>query len=810
MKTIKQTIQLLLPLLCAGALNAQPGGKQLYGHVGDNAGKLSLQHASVVLKSTTDSVFVIQTVSDAKGNFQLTDLRSDVYVLTVQYVGYTSFISGKISLDSTSNTPQQLDVSLQRQPNGLQAVVVTAAAARPFIEQKIDKIVLNIAASPVAAGGTAYDALLRAPGITEENESLKFRKRSVTVLINGRPSNLNGDDLKNMLTAMPASQIEKIEVLPNPSAKYDAQGGSIINIILAKNMNYGINGVLTSGIGTGRFVKYNEGLSLNYREKSLNVYGSYDYQHNGQYFDNHSDRVLAENAHIVQNEYDVRRRNNQSYKLGADYDIDKNNSIGILFRGFRNARNRTVNNRSDVAYTGAPADSSSTVLTNGYARFENAYVNGYYKSKLDTNGTELTLNADYFRYNKTWHDNFITSYFDENGKPYQDPYLLKDNSPALNTVKSFSADYVRPTAIGNFEAGIKTTFTTIDNNVLWQMQDSLVNWKTDAGKTNHFVYKENINAGYINYSKKINRIDLQAGLRAEQTNTTGESVTLKQVDKRNYLNFFPNIGLQFTQSDNSQFGLSYRKSISRASFEILNPFLIYQSQYAYMQGNPAMRPEIDHTIDFSHVFKNELFSDISYTRAVNSIASVFKQSDNNAVITTYDNFSHADIYSATLSYVKPLVKNLWTTETTLGAFYAKYAAGDANTRLPDPKVTGYVSSNNTFTLPAAVTMELSGYYYSAVSSASMQTRPQYSASIGFAKKILHSKGSLKLNVTDLFNTQVTRYRALYGPVNMDVHNKMESRFVNLVFSYRFGNKNVKAAKSRESGIEDVKGRIGTN
>ncbi len=812
MEKIKGIAGLLFILMYAvSASQAQSSVSWLRGHVSDSTGRLHLQNAGITLKSIADSTYIIHTLSDNRGLFTFADLRKDVYVLTVQFVGYKTFTSGKIAVGEPGQNTARLEIALIPQSGSLQTVTVTAPSNKPFIEQKIDKITMNIAASPIAAGGTAYDALLRAPGVTEENEILKFRKRGITVLINGRQSNLSGDDLKNMLTGMPASQIEKIEILPNPPAKYDAEGGSIINIILAKNLNYGLNGTVTSGIGTGRFAKYNEGLSLNYRENALNLYGSYDYLHNEQYFDNHSTILLSGNSNILQSEYDVRKRYNQSYKVGADYDIDKNNTIGILYRGFNNQRDRRVSNRSDVAYAGEANDSFSTVSTRGYARFVNSYVNAYYKTKLDSAGKSLTLNADYFKYHKTWNDDFTTDYFDPNGNSYKNPYLLRDNSPTGNTVQSFSADYVHPTRIGNFEAGIKTTFTTIDNNALWQIQDSVFEWKADVGMTNYFIYKENVNAGYLDYSKKMGKLDLQAGIRAEQTMTQGESVTLDQTDKRNYINFFPNVQLQFTKSENQQFGLSYRKSISRPSFDILNPFLIYQSQYSYIQGNPNLQPEIDHTIDLSHSYKNELLSDMSYTRSINTVASVFLQnSSTNAVITTYGNYRYADIYSGTESYIKQIVKNLWTTETTVGAFYAKFKAADPNSNLPVPKVTGYISSSNTFTLPAAITLELSGYYYTSVSSASLYTKPQYSASFGAAKKILNNKGSLKLSVTDLFNTQINRYQATYQEVDMSVKNKMESRFVNLVFSYRFGNKNVKAARVRESSIEDVKGRMRTN
>ncbi len=329
---------------------------------------------------------------------------------------------------------------------------------------------------------------------------------------------------------------------------------------------------------------------------------------------------------------------------------------------------------------------------------------------------------------------------------------------------------------------------------------------TDSTKTNHFIYKENINAAYISFSKTIKKYSIQAGVRAEQTNTEGNSVTLNQTTKNSYLNVFPNLAVQYSKSAMQQFGLSYRRSIQRFGYDIVNPFIVYQSQYSYSQGNPYIQPMLMNSIEFSHSYKYQVFTKLAYTHISDVLAPVYKAAPvGNAIISTYDNLSSADVYSGTITWMKSLLKGKWMSVNTGGAFYAKYnAASQANA-----KVTALFSTNNTFSLPKQIKGELTASYYSPIASGVFQLHSMYSVNAGLSKPILHSKASVALNVTDVFNTQVMKIDVTQG-VNIHYNNKAESRFVNLVFTYKFGNSKVKASKSRKTGIEDEKGRMSSN
>lgn len=686
---------------------------------------------------------------------------------------------------------------------------VTVKGNKPFIVMRADKVVVNVSESPVAAGGDAAQVLSNAPGVVEQSSgNFELRGKKVIVLIDGKDSRLSGEELKEWLSAMPSNTIDRIELIANPPAKYDARGAAVINIISARNKSFGTSGAFTAGVGTGRYARYNGGLGLNYRDKNINIYGNYDYQYNKQYYDLYSNRALANNTAIVERTNDVRARNNHSVKAGLDYDINRNSSFGVLVKGMLNYRDRNVFTRSVKDEGSAAADSFSTVSTAGKARILNPSVNIYYKTNLDTSGKQLILNADYFRYNKTWEDELSTNFYDPLGTQIQAPYLLTNNSPADNEIRSLSADYSQPLGKGRLEAGLKATLTTTDNDINWRQQQEK-QWVTDSGKTNHFIYDENIYAAYATYSKTIKKFDLQAGLRAEQTYTKGNSLTLNQVNKRDQLNLFPSLVVMYNHSEKHQYGFSYRKSIDRYSFDVVNPFITYVSQYQYNQGNPNIRPSIGHSFELSYTYNNELFVSVNYQRFNDVPAGIFRKDTGNVVISTEVNLQSADAVNASITWSKSLLDNKWTSTNSAMLTYAKYNEPGRDNL--DNALTGaFIKTNNIFTIAKGLSAELSAYYFSSIVFGVYKYKPRYAVSVGISKSILNNAGKLTFNVSDLFNTLTTNYNiASFGVVSYN-ENKIESRFARLVFSYKFGNLKVKAARSRTSGIEDQQYRMSGN
>jgi hypothetical protein len=693
--------------------------------------------------------------------------------------------------------------SLRR--NDLQTVTVNAA--RPAIITSAGKIVLNVSASPIAAGGDALQLVSHAPGVIDQGAgNFELRGKRVTVLVDGKDNRLSGEELRDWLSAMPAGSIDRIELITNPPARYDARGAAVINIITLKSRNFGTNGTFTAGLGAGRYTRYTAGLGLNHRNEKVNLYGNYDYQYNKQYYDQRSSRILDNSTRIAETSWDTRRRNNHSLRGGLDYEISARSSAGIMVKALLNYRYRAVHTLSVMDHA-STEDSFSTVNTNGDLRVLNPSVNIYYKTMLDTNGKQLTVNADYFNFDKSWSDDYLTNFYAPGARLYAQPYHLRDNSPATNTIKSIAADYVQPLWKGKLEAGAKATFTTTDNDIQWQELREK-EWKTDSGKTNHFIYRENIYAAYLSYSRTIKKLDLQAGLRAEQTYMEGVSLTLQQKNNRDQLDLFPSLVLLYNQSEKHQYGFAYRKSIERFSFHIVNPFVTYVSQYFYYQGNPNIRPSIGNALELSYTYNQQLFVTASYQHYTYPTADIYRKDTANVVIGTSLNLSGADAFNTGITYAKAFLRS-WMSTNTLMMTYARYNENGSG-QLSNSGAGLYVNTSNNFAIIKGLSAELSASYYSPMAFGVYKMKSRYTVDAGISKNILHNAARLTFNVTDIFNSLTTKYDVASFGVISSYENKVESRFFRLVFSYKFGNQRVKAAGSRRSGIEKEQRRMEGN
>ena len=690
----------------------------------------------------------------------------------------------------------------------LKKVEVTAPPSA--IQFSANKVTLNVAGSPILVGGNAYDALLRVPGLQESQDRLNFRGKSIRILINGRPSPLSGEDLKTMLTGMAASGIDKIEVIPSPPARYEATGGSVVNIVLTRNKAYGTNLIATAGGGFGRFGTANGGFDINHRNKGLNLYGGATYLHNEQYYQTWTDRQLAD-GNIVSNEYDLRTRNNYGYKLGLDDDISKKASFGFLITGNVNDRKRMVSNNSGINNTGArnpspntfshaQPDSGSIVNTNGRARIQNPTINAYYKLVLDTSGRTININADYLHYNKAWSDSFATR---DEALTY-----MRDNSPADIHVYSWTTDYVHPVKHGRWEAGARVNYTVSNSKDWWanNLNDG-TGWVTDTSKTNHFVYKEQINAVYGSHFHSFGRWTAEAGLRVEQTLSSGSLITSGELFRRNFVNFFPNVSIGFTRKPGSQWSFTYRESIQRFGFQYMNPFVIYQSQYAYLQGNPELRPQISHQFSLSGSIGASVVAGLDYTHELHTLGVSYRVVGNET-ISSYSNFDHSDLVYAYVNYSHKLLKG-WQVNLYASAGYFDYSlntdsvSGQRSNQKPYYAVQAY----NSFDLKHGWTAELNLSYTSALVAGVYQRQPFYYADAGISKSLYKGRLSVKAALKDVFNTQISKLYTGFDGVDLHTNTKTESQFFNITARYKFGNNNVRAKRPRESTIGDINSRI---
>ncbi|WP_346318265.1 TonB-dependent receptor [Chitinophaga sp. YIM B06452] len=774
-----------------------------------------VEFATVTLLKVKDSSLVKGAISDIEGKYIFEGIAEGQYLVAAANMGMKKSFSKPVKVNGS---PVKVSaIVLSEETRSLKEVNVTGK--RPFIEQKADKMVVNVENSIVAAGGTALEVLQQSPGIqVDKDDNISMRgKNGVIIMIDGKPTNMSPQDVALLLKNMPSSNIDQIELIANPSAKYDAAGNAgIINIKLKKNSNLGTNGSVNATYGQGALPRGNGGLNLNHRNEKINVYGSYNYNYNRQFENLDIDRNnMEESGRIVfdQNSYLNKKSQYHGGKAGIDWFLNKNHTVGVMVNL---AGNRWKGDGTSQTWigNGVRVDSSLRTITVNSQRMNRQSYNLNYKGRLDTTGKELNIDLDYSRNAEDQYSDLYSGYMDAIGKIHFRGDTTRSQQPSIINIKTAKIDYTHPLKNNaKFEAGVKVSFVDSDNNSRF---DSLRhgNWEYDYNRSNYFIYKENVNAAYINFSKQFKKFGVQAGLRAEQTNVEGNSVTLKQVNDTSYLNFFPSVFLSYAAGKDHQWGLSFSRRLQRPSYDDLNPFEFYLDRYTKAGGNPNLRPQYSSNFDLTHTFKSFLTTAIGYSHTKDMLSRILEPGvdaetgDTTIVVYRYMNVAKKDNVNLNISAPVPITK-WWNTFTTFSVFYNAFET-TVNKELIKRSSGGFFgNTQHTFTLGKGYTAEASFWYNSRQISQEglFKMNPMYAFNLGFQKTVLKKKGTIRLNVNDVFNTQ--RFGGTYSVTNRTVKlsNNWDSRQVRVSFTYRFGNSNVKEARNRKTGLEDEQSRV---
>ncbi|WP_423737953.1 TonB-dependent receptor domain-containing protein [Chitinophaga caseinilytica] len=788
---------------------------------GEIAGKVTrttnapVEFATVTLLRAKDSVLVKGVLADIAGKYAFEGVPGGRYIVAAANMGLKKGFSQPFTLNgSPVNLPA---IVLGEDARNLKAVDVTGK--RPFIEQKADKMVVNVENSIVAAGGTALEVLQQSPGIqVDKDDNISMRgKNGVIIMIDGKVSNMSPQDIAMLLKNMPSSNIDQLELIANPSAKYDAAGNAgIINIKLKKNSNYGTNGSVNLGYAQGTLPKANGGLNLNYRSKKVNVYGSYNYNFNRnfEFLKIYRDNNEASGRTVFDQISNIDKKSRyHGAKVGLDYFLNKNHTVGVMFDMGDNKWAGDGISNTNIG-NGVKLDSILNTTSDNDQRWKRQSYNFNYKGKLDTAGKELNIDLDYSRNTERSDNVLYSNYKDAVGEAMLRQDVTRAHQPSIINIKTFKLDYTHPLRHNDkFEAGVKFSWVDSDNNSRF---DSLrkSGWEYDANRSNYFIYKENVNAAYINYSRQFKKLGVQAGLRAEQSNVTGTSVTIKKVNDTTYLNFFPSVFFSYNASKDHQWGVSYSRRLQRPSYDDLNPFEFYIDRYTKGAGNPNLRPQFSNNFDLTYTFKSFLTAAVGYSHTKDMLSRILEPSvdeatgDTTIVTYKYMNVAKKDNVNLNLSAPYEITK-WWKTFNTVSVFYNRFQT-EVKGEVLDRSSGGFFGqTQHTFTLGKGYTTEAIFWYNSrqVAGEGLFEMEPMYALNLGFQKQILKKKGTIKLNVQDVFQTQ--RFRGNYHVTNRDIALKTgwDSRQVRLNFSYRFGNSNVKEARNRKTGLEDELNRV---
>lgn len=762
--------------------------------------------AGVLLLQLPDSLSVGTAISDTAGRFQLTAPAKGNYLLRVSNMGYRPFTSAMFRVSgATSELPPFILTEDQRVLNAVQI-----NGSRPTVEHQMDRTVLRVENSVLAEGTTALDLLGKMPGVTvDDNGSVTLKGRPGTlVMINGKPTYLSGNQLANLLRGTASGNIAHIELMSNPSSRYDAAGkGGIINIVMKKNTRKDLNGNLNLNGGAGRAGRWGAGSSLNYRSGKVNIFGAYSFLYEDVKNEHDGERRFGEapTLRTIQHSSETGRLRGHDFRAGMDVTADEKNTIGFLVSGNIGqypADQQTSNVMTDGS--GHPVLRDARTQTTGKERWRDLLYNLNYLHAFNDKGHQITVDADYVSHYSKMEQQLDTRYF-EHGSELPGSSFRRGDIPSHNNIYVLKTDYTLPWGkAGKLEAGWKGSFVRTENNLKY---DTLMNgaFVPDFSASNHFIYKEQIQAGYLNLRQVYGKFSIQLGVRGEYTHTEGHQLTTDSLVARSYFKLFPSVFLSHTFDEQHKLQLSYSRRIERPGYWDLNPFRVYADPFNYEEGNPYLLPAIANTVELGYSFLSDYHAAITYSRTGDVISSVVGQSPDVAVL-----YSRPENLASFTNYGMSLTATTEFTSWWKGTQFANLYYNQFTTRGKEKEVRQGASftfdSQNTFSIASGWKAELNGLFRSAEVSGVFTNKAYYMISAGAQREVLKGKGNVKLIVNDIFRSRQLREWADYNGIYTFTHHRHDTRTAMLSFSYRFGGAGVQKER-RSTGSEELKGRL---
>jgi hypothetical protein len=789
-------------LACAPLASHAQARAALRGTITNPTGGAT-EFATITLHRAADSVVVKTEFSDRQGAFQLDAPAGSSYRLSVAQVGCGRYWSAPFALPVGGLTLPAIGLTASQDTHLKEVAVV---ARQPLFEHLADRTVVHVADSPLAAGATTLDVLGRSPGITlDATNNLALRGRQgLLVVIDGKRTPLAGPELAEYLRALPAEQLQSLELITNPPASYDAQGGAgVIAINLKKDQRLGTNGSVNGSYGYSEQGKFTGGLALNHRRKNLNIYGSYAYTDRRYFTRVDFDRQFAATPQLpaagtVQANDQLSHLRSHAGKAGLDLNLSKRTLLGLSATGLASQVDNVVANQTRVvAGTGTTRYHARTAQ--GISRPSgSANLNLRHTFADSATARAITADADYARYHLTRLLD-LNTYFDAPGPPNT---LLTGDQRSTLSIGAAKVDYSQPLPHrARFEAGAKVTRVVSDNDALFSTTASGVS-QPRPDISSQFSYHENVNAAYANLRGTGAKTTWQAGLRAEQTNTLAEQAgaTLRE---QHYLQLFPSAQVQRTLNARHALALSAARRIDRPNYAQVNPLRAYLDATSYRSGNPALVAQTSYNFELTHTYRQKFSTALAYARTTQPIVNVVQPSpDGGRLVVNQDvNLSTQNFYTLTLT--APLTLTAWWTLYANALLYYNHFTGTlSGTDLNRGQLACNLTANSSFTLPGGWSAELNGLYESREAYGFQRIQPRGQVAAGVQKSLWHKQGTFRLNVADIFYTTPIRATSTYDNFTEIFYSRLDTRLVTAALTYRFGNSKVAAARRRAAGAEE--------
>ncbi len=800
-------------LLLVSALSLQSQSAAVQGKLQNAAGE-PIAFANVALFTAADSLLYKAGVSNEYGIFTLNGLSAGRYFLKGAYLGFED--QNKSGIQLTEN--QLLDIGvLTFNLKSVELSEATVTASRVLVEVRPDRTVFNVDGTINSTGSDAISLLRKAPSVTvDNNDNISVLGRAgVLLYVDGKRLPLTGQDLTSYLQNLPADQIDRIEIITNPGARYEAEGNAgIIDIRLKKDKNLGANGSINSTFSQGRYFRSNLTGSGNYRKKKFNVFGTAGV---GGGINFHEMDFFSELNNSVQDEINNSRNDtrNYNYRVGADYFLRKNHTIGFLVGGSIFTADNTSYNRITLANANTPATIDSILVANNTAdnhRQQQTYNVNY---RYDNNkGRSFNVDLDYGKYQNESKRYQPNRYFNAAEDEVLTEIINRFDTPTDIDIYTVQVDYEDDLLGGKMGFGSKFSQVVSDNTFLFYIEESGVPVLSDR-KSNLFNYDERVYAGYMSYARPLGKKwAMSAGLRAEQTDANGDlKAFLPALQEApvvlQYLSWFPNVGLTWQAAPEHSFALNSGRRINRPDYNVLNPFNNQMSELSYEKGNRNLQPEIVNNIELGYTLAYRYNFKLGYSRTTDQITRLIAPDKDNplAGFITWANLADQTIFSFDASIPVQITKK-WNAYFNASASHIDNQADYGDGGIVDVQAFTYsIFQQHTFDLPAGFKGEISGWYGGpGVWGGVFVYESSWSLDIGLQRKFLKERLNVKLSASDLFYQSGWNGVSSFDGLVSSGSGRWDSRRLSLSIGYRFGNENVKSRK-RSTGIETEAGRV---
>jgi len=785
----------------------------IHGSIVDENGA-PLPYISVLLLHAADSTLVKGTVSSKTGTYSFENIGVGKYKLSYSAVGMETHVTAIIEISASTVNKDIGTYKLLQAKKELGQVNIVAK--KPLFEQKIDRMVINVKGSITDAGGSALDVLEKSPGVivSKANNTISIAgKNGVNIMINGKLTYMPMDAVMQLLAGTSASNIDRIELITTPPAKYDAEGNAgYINIVLLNNTNAGLNGSYFLTAGYGKKENPSAGANFNYRNGKINVFGTYSFtrDHVIQPFDNF--RQILDAGNIITTSTNSHRNavtNVYNVRMGMDYQADSSNVIGIVIGGYDSHWSMLAHNTSIQQKNGL-VDSIINTTDNEINHWQNLTTNLNFQHTFKPN-EQLNIDANYIYYKDYDPNSYANSYYDGNNNFLKELDSRTGKVTPIN-FKVLSGDYTMP--IGKkitMEAGAKLSLSQFKNDISADNLQQGV-WVTNQALSADYLLKENIGAAYISFTDNVSKkVTIKAGLRYEHTSSNLGTTDTANIVDRHYGEFFPTFYISDNLDDkNNSINFSYSRRITRPTFNDLAPFTIFLDPTTFFTGNPALQPAIANSLQASFVH-NDFILSLSYTHEDNTIESFQNKVDtvNNTQFISAYNFKYTQYFTLSVS-VPVTVNKWWTMQNNVQGNSVQINTTSNGAPVRYQSVNFGVNSTQRFTLPNDFSIEATGYYFSAALFGSQTFNPVYQVDMGIQKKFKNKKDVLRLAANDMFNTG-TQFTYVDNLPDKNTKVRGSYNFDQMVFkltyTHSFGNTKLKGQRDRDTGAEDELKRV---